>query len=90
LADDEESRTVSKTPRARFSDFRSDSDLTIGVQNSDLSRDCGIGMTTQAELSLRLLGPTWGNHEDCTYAPRMTALARFRGWSISYPFFRPV
>jgi len=45
MADDEESRTVLQTLRARFSDFRSDSDRTIGVQDSDLSRDCGIGMT---------------------------------------------
>ena len=45
VADDEESRTALKTLEARFSDFRSDSDRTIGVQDSDLSRDCGIVMT---------------------------------------------
>ena len=34
--DDEESRTVPNTLRARFSDFRSDTNRTIGVQDSDL------------------------------------------------------
>ena len=45
VADDEESRTALNIRIARFSDFRSDSDRTIGVQDSDLSRDCGTGMT---------------------------------------------
>ena len=41
---DEEARTVLKILRARFSDFRSPMD-SIEVQDSDLSRDCGTGIT---------------------------------------------
>ena len=40
----EESCNALKVLRARFSDFRSPMD-SIGVQDSDLSRDCEIGMT---------------------------------------------